>query len=175
MVCISFSNVIDRFYESNRRGRIVLLQRVKALPYWPRSTNQVERKLKTRRIGQLALVVSDLTQSMSFYEKVFGLDAIFGTSAFRRELPSRVQGIQDAASCAHWLIDDRQLFQLEIFCFDYPRSRPLQTNHSLTDIGDNRLIVAVRSLQDTLRRVATWILPAHCPRIFLSEQLNAWT
>lgn len=112
--------------------------------------------MKNSRIGQLALVVSDLANSVSFYEKVLGLDAVFGTSAFRGELPSRIQGIKNAASSTHWLIDDRELFQLELFSYDHPQSRALPTGHGITDIGYNRLIIAVRSLQETLEQVASF-------------------
>ena len=106
-----------------------------------------------RRIGQIALVVSDQARSTAFYARAFGLEHVFGTSAFRRESAGTIQGIDNVASTTHWLIDDRELFQLEIFQFEHPRSRPLPEDHSICDDGYNRVIIAVKSLQETSERV----------------------
>lgn len=102
-----------------------------------------------RRIGQIALVVCDQGHSTDFYSRVFGLDHIFGTTAFRGETADRIQGMENVASSTRWLVDDRELFQLEIFQFEHPRSRPLPTDHSIRDVGYNRVIIAVKSLHET--------------------------
>ena len=103
-----------------------------------------------RRIGQIALVVSDQHRSTDFYARVFGMDHIFGTSEFRGPELDKVQQMKNAASSTRWLIDDRELFQLEIFEFENPQSRPLPKDHSISDEGYNRVIIAVKSLQETV-------------------------
>lgn len=100
-----------------------------------------------RRIGQIAVVVSDQKRSTDFYASVFGMDHIFGTAEFRGPQADQVQGMENVASSTQWLIDDRELFQLEIFQFEHPESRPIAEDHSLCDEGYNRVIIAVKSLQ----------------------------
>jgi catechol 2,3-dioxygenase-like lactoylglutathione lyase family enzyme len=100
-----------------------------------------------RRIGQIAVVVSDQKRSTEFYANVFGMDHIFGTAEFRGPELDRVQGMKNVASSTRWLIDDRELFQLEVFQFENPESRPLPEDHSLSDEGYNRVIIAVKSLE----------------------------
>jgi catechol 2,3-dioxygenase-like lactoylglutathione lyase family enzyme len=103
-----------------------------------------------RRIGQIALVVSDQSRSTDFYARVFGMDHIFGTSEFRGPDLDKVQQMKNAASSTQWLIDDRELFQLEVFEFENPSSRPLPQDHGISDVGYNRMIIAVKSLQQTI-------------------------
>ena len=105
-----------------------------------------------RRIGQIAIVVSDQHRSTDFYATVFGMDHIFGTRAFRDETAEKIQGIKNIASTTRWLIDDRELFQLEIFQFEHPRSRPLPKDHDISDVGYNRVIIAVKSLEETSQK-----------------------
>ena len=78
-----------------------------------------------RHIGQVAVVVSDQQHSVDFYSKVFGMDHIFGTAEFRGPDLDKVQRMEKAASSTRWLIDDREMFQLEVFRFENPPSRPL--------------------------------------------------
>ncbi|PLW68742.1 VOC family protein [Pseudohalioglobus lutimaris] len=100
-----------------------------------------------RRIGQIAVVVSDQKRGTDFYTNVFGMDHIFGTAEFRGAQADQVQGMENVASSTQWLIDDRELFQLELFQFENPESRPLREDHKLTDEGYNRIIIAVKSLE----------------------------
>lgn len=100
-----------------------------------------------RHIGQVAVVVSDQQHSVDFYSSVFGMDHIFGTAEFRGPDLDKVQQMDRAASSTRWLIDDREMFQLEVFRFENPLSRPLPADHSVTDEGYNRMIIAVRSLE----------------------------
>ncbi len=76
------------------------------------------------------------------------MDHVFGTTSFRGELAAAVQGMPDAASTTQWLIDDRERFQLEVFEFEHPHPKLLQQNSSITDIGYNRLIFAVRTVAE---------------------------
>ena len=103
-----------------------------------------------RHIGQIALVVSDHERSADFYARVFGMDHIFGTSEFLGEQHDKVQQVKDVASSCRWLIDDREMFQLEIFTFENPVSRPLAKDHSVYDEGYNRVIIAVKSLDESI-------------------------
>ena len=103
-----------------------------------------------RRIGQIAVVVSDQKRSTEFYASVLGMDHIFGTAEFRGPELDRVQRMEKVASSTRWLIDDRELFQLEVFEFENPRSRPLPEDHSVSDEGYNRVIIAVKSLEKTI-------------------------
>ena len=105
-----------------------------------------------RRVGQIAIVASDGERSCNFYASVFGMSHIFGTTAFRGELAEKVQGLSNAASSTDWLIDDRERFQLEIFEFESPLPRPLTSDHCISDEGYNRIIIAVRSVQDIQRK-----------------------
>lgn len=108
-----------------------------------------------RRIGQIAIVVSNQRRSTDFYANVFGMDHVFGTSAFRGELAEKIQGIKNVASSTRWLIDDRELFQFEVFQFEHPVSRLLPPDHSVSDVGYNRIIIAVKSIKDTEQRAKT--------------------
>jgi catechol 2,3-dioxygenase-like lactoylglutathione lyase family enzyme len=107
-----------------------------------------------RRIGQIAIVASDQHRSTDFYATVLGMDHIFGTRAFRDDTAEKIQGIRNIASSTRWLIDDRELFQLEIFQFEHPRSRPLRKDHDISDVGYNRVIIAVKSLEETSQKAA---------------------
>jgi catechol 2,3-dioxygenase-like lactoylglutathione lyase family enzyme len=102
-----------------------------------------------RHIGQVAVVVSDQKKSVDFYSEVLGMRHIFGTAEFRGPDLDKVQKMDRAASSTQWLIDDREMFQLEIFKFENPLSRPLPEEHNVTSEGYNRLIVAVKSLEKT--------------------------
>jgi len=100
-----------------------------------------------RRIAQIALATSDRTRSTAFYRDVFGLRYVFETAEFRGPEVDRVQGMDRVASSTSWLMDNREFFQLELFEFENPPSRPLPDDHGITDEGYNRVIIAVRSLQ----------------------------
>ena len=102
-----------------------------------------------RHIGQVAVVVSDQQRSVDFYSDVLGMDHIFGTAEFRGPDLDKVQRMEKVASSTRWLIDDREMFQLEVFHFENPQSLPLSLDHGVTDEGYNRMIVAVKSLEQT--------------------------
>lgn len=108
----------------------------------------------SRRIGQIALCVSNHQRSTEFYSQIFGMDHIFGTNSFRGKMAQTVQGMKNAASVTQWLIDDRKKFQLEIFEFEHPQSRLLDSSFGVTNIGYNRVIIAVKSLAQTTNRAS---------------------
>jgi len=110
--------------------------------------------MSMQRVAQVAICVSDHRRTTEFYRAVLGLDHVFGTTSFRGAQAEQVQGMPGAASTVRWLIDDRDGFQLEVFQFETPRPRPLRAGHGVTDLGYNRIIVAVRSVTETLSRAA---------------------
>lgn len=98
-------------------------------------------------ICQIAISVTDAKRSIDFYSELLDLRPVFGTKSFRGARAEMVQGIPGAASCCHWLIGERSFFQFEIFEFESPSPKPLLADHSITDIGYNRLIFAVRNME----------------------------
>jgi catechol 2,3-dioxygenase-like lactoylglutathione lyase family enzyme len=108
-----------------------------------------------RHIAQIAVVVSNQLRSTEFYANVFGLDHIFGTSEFRGPQVDKVQQMRNVASSTRWLVDDREMFQLEVFQFENPVARPLADDHSIGDEGYNRILIAVKSLENTLAKATT--------------------
>ncbi len=101
-----------------------------------------------KRIGQIALVCADRERTARFYETVFGWEDVFGTESFMGDAISEVQNMKNAAASTRWLIDSRPGFQLEIFQYACPESRPLPDDASVSDQGYNRVIIATRSLED---------------------------
>lgn len=101
----------------------------------------------TTTVSQVALVVSDIFRARIFYAAALDLDDIFGTTAFCGKAAAAIQGLPNPSSTARWLTDDRPLFQLELFQFDAPKSRPLPADGGLLRQGYNRLLVAVRRLE----------------------------
>jgi len=110
-------------------------------------------KINQTRIGQIAVVCSDIERTTAFYSRVFGWDEAFGTESFRGAGISEVQGMNNAAASARWLIDSRAGFQLEIFQYEHPQSRPLPDDSSVRDLGYNRMIIATRSLAGLAERL----------------------
>jgi catechol 2,3-dioxygenase-like lactoylglutathione lyase family enzyme len=103
-----------------------------------------------RRVAQIALATSDRARSTAFYRDVFQLRYIFETAEFRGPEVDKVQGMERVASSTAWLMDNRDVFQLELFEFENPQSRPLPEDQHISDEGYNRVIIAVRSLQSTV-------------------------
>lgn len=114
------------------------------------------------RIGQVALVTSDMHRTLDFYTTVFELDHVFGTNAFRGEGIDAIQGLTMGAASTQWLLDGRPGFQLEIFQYEHLQSKPLAENNDPEKTGYNRVIIAVTSLEKTLARVNSWF-PVSAP------------
>ena len=101
-------------------------------------------------LSQIALATSDRARSAAFYRDVFHLNYIFETSEFRGPSADKMQSMDRVASSTCWLMDDRDGFQLELFEFEYPLSRPLPEDHGIVDEGYNRLLIIVQSLQEVV-------------------------
>ena len=109
--------------------------------------------IRQKRVGQIAVVCTDRERTAEFYGSVFGWEKAFRTESFMGELISEVQGMRNAAASTHWLIDSRPGFQLEIFEYACPESRPLPEDSSVSDQGYNRIIIATRSLAEIVDRM----------------------
>ena len=109
--------------------------------------------IREKRVGQIAVVCTDRERTAAFYSGVFGWEHAFGTESFMGEMISEVQSMQNAAASTRWLIDSRPGFQVEIFQYACPESRPLPKDTSVSDQGYNRIIIATRSLADVRDRV----------------------
>jgi catechol 2,3-dioxygenase-like lactoylglutathione lyase family enzyme len=105
-------------------------------------------------ICQVALTVADEQASVRFYSALFGMRHVFGTKSFRGRVVEKIQGIPGAASRCEWLIDDREFFQLELFRFESPASRPLPKEYPERHLGYRRLIFQLHSLAEFERQAA---------------------
>jgi len=121
--------------------------------------------IKQKRVGQIATVVKDRFATANFYATVFGWDHVFGVQSFMGEGISEVQQMKHAAACARWLIDSRPGFQVEIFEYSCPESRPLPKDACVSNQGYNRIIISTRSLSSTLGK-----LRQHYPQLEVQEQ-----
>jgi catechol 2,3-dioxygenase-like lactoylglutathione lyase family enzyme len=93
-------------------------------------------------INQIAVIVEDADASVRFYEQVLGIPRAGGT-IFKGKAAERVQALPDPLFLAHWHIDDRPYFQLELFRYERPRSRPFARLRKPWDIGYSRIALEV--------------------------------
>lgn len=94
------------------------------------------------RLNQIAIIVEDADASVAFYAGLFGLPRVGGT-VFEGKAPARVQALPDPRFIAHWHMDDREFFQLELFQYESPRSRPFARERRPWDIGYSRVALEV--------------------------------
>jgi len=94
------------------------------------------------RLNQIAIVVEDTNASVAFYEGLFGLPRVGGT-VFQGKVTERVQALPDPRLIANWHMDDREFFQLEVFQYESPRSRPFARERRPWDIGYSRVALEV--------------------------------
>ena len=125
-------------------------------------------------ICQIAVCSTDHRRSTDFYASVLDMDHIFGTTSFRGVLPEMVQGMKNAASTTRWLIDDRKLFQLEVFQFETPTPKPLAADHNITHEGYNRIIVAVKSIEATAQLAEQAGYSVTRPDVEVPNVSHAW-
>ena len=109
--------------------------------------------IREKRVGQIAVVCTDRERKAEFYGSVFGWEHALGTQSFMGETTSEVQNMQNAATSTRWLIHSRPGFQLEIFQYACPESRPLPENSRVSDHGYNRIVIATRSIAEVMDRV----------------------
>lgn len=94
------------------------------------------------RLNQIAIIVEDADASVAFYEGLLGLPRVGGT-VFQGKAPARVQALPDPRFIAHWHMDDREFFQLELFQYETPRSRPYARERRPWDVGYSRVALEV--------------------------------
>ncbi|HXA53480.1 MAG TPA: VOC family protein [Solirubrobacteraceae bacterium] len=105
-------------------------------------------------LWHVALSVGDLRRTHRWYADTLGLMYARGTSLMAGPLLSWTLGLHGAATSCWWLNDRQDLFQLEVFEFRRPLSRPLPADWRPCDIGYTTLSFHVDDLDATLRRAA---------------------
>lgn len=93
-------------------------------------------------ISQIAIVVEDSDASVRFYEQFLRIPRVGGT-IFKGKAAERVQALPDPYFVANWHMDDREFFQLELFQYDRPRSKPFARDRKPWDIGYSRVALEV--------------------------------
>jgi catechol 2,3-dioxygenase-like lactoylglutathione lyase family enzyme len=94
------------------------------------------------RVNQIALIVEDADASVAFYRDVFGVPRV-GSTVFKGKVPAKVQALPDPCFAANWHMDDREYFQLEMFRYDTPKSRPYARRRRPWDVGYSRIAMEV--------------------------------
>jgi len=94
------------------------------------------------RLNQIAIIVEDAEASVEFYERLLGIPRVGGT-IFKGKAAERVQALPDPLFHAHWHVDDREFFQLELFQYESPPSRAYARLRNPWDIGYSRVALEV--------------------------------
>jgi catechol 2,3-dioxygenase-like lactoylglutathione lyase family enzyme len=94
------------------------------------------------RLNQIAIIVEDADASVAFYERLLGIPRVGGT-VFKGKAAERVQALPDPFFHAHWHVDDREFFQLELFQYRSPPSRAFARLRDPWDIGYSRIALEV--------------------------------
>ncbi len=102
-------------------------------------------------LNQIAMSVRDLRRTHAWYTRVFGFLPAGGTNLFKGYVAEKVQGVPGAASTCWWLMDGRDWFQLELFEFYRPETRPLPDDWRLCDIGYGMVGLVVRDFAAVLQ------------------------
>jgi len=104
-------------------------------------------------MNQIAMSVTDLPRTHAWYTAAFGYVPCSGTNAFKGYLAEKVQGVPGARSSCWWLGDEQEFFQLELFQFERPETRPLADDWRPCDIGYSSIVLLVRNFDETLARL----------------------
>jgi len=108
-----------------------------------------------KHVCQVAITALDGDGLREWYVNVFGL-VKSGKMLFFPPSTSRVQGVPGAWEKASWALDQQDYFQLEIFRFLNPRTRPKPPGWRPCDIGYNMVGVAVNDFDQVLRNVCAF-------------------
>ena len=118
---------------------------------------------KTSRIAQIALSVADIEASLKFYQEIIGLRFATRTDTFKGEATEKVQGVPGVASLTAWLVDDRELMQLELFQFLSPETSPFAQTRKPWDVGYSRIAFEVNDVaafrEECLKRNVAAVTP----------------
>ena len=111
---------------------------------------------------QIALVSTDLPGSVRLYAEAFG----FRNAGGQVSWGSRVQGISpDARHVMWWLIGRQDFFQLELFQYSRPKSRPLPVDWRPSDLGWTRFGVTVGDFDLCLSALASHAIALIAPPV----------
>lgn len=103
---------------------------------------------------QIALVAMDGRRLRNWYREGFGFVPAGGT-VFAGPLTTRVQGIPRVANICRWLVDSQDLFQVEIFQYWSPRSKPRRPDERVCDIGYSRVGIHVADFDRAVQRLSS--------------------
>jgi catechol 2,3-dioxygenase-like lactoylglutathione lyase family enzyme len=107
-------------------------------------------------LTQIALVGAvGHRETSAWYQDVLGF-ADAGSTAFAGPEIAEVQGIDvpNVSLELSWLVDRNEFFQLELFQYLEPKSRPRRRDQSPSDVGYNMVTLNVSDFDGTLDRLA---------------------
>lgn len=113
----------------------------------------------SQRLSQIAFSVSDVRRSHQWYQDLFGFTPAGGTESFKGWATSQVQGVPGARTTCWWLLDTQEQFQIELFEYERPESRPLPADWRMCDIGYNLVGIHVPDFEATLERAQRMGVP----------------
>lgn len=94
------------------------------------------------KLNQIAIIVENSEATVAFYEGLLGVPRV-GSTIFKGKVAERVQALPDPLFFADWHMDDREFFQLELFRYQSPPSRPFARVRRPWDIGYSRVALEV--------------------------------
>lgn len=104
-------------------------------------------------VCQVALVAMNGRSLRRWYREAFGFIPAGGT-VFAGPLTTRVQGIPRVANVCSWLVDSKDWFQVEIFQYLSPRSKPRRPDERACDIGYSRIGLHVEDFDCAVRSLS---------------------
>jgi len=114
------------------------------------------------RLNQIAIIVEDADASVAFYDKRLGIPRVGGT-IFKGKAAEKVQALPDPLFFAHWHMDDREYFQLELFQYQRPASKPFARLRKPWDIGYSRVALEANDVEALHAACATQSVPGLSP------------
>ncbi|HEY5190115.1 MAG TPA: SRPBCC family protein [Solirubrobacteraceae bacterium] len=104
-------------------------------------------------ISQVCIVARDAPRTARWYTDGLGMLPA-GRNVFFGKLTERVQAVPSPLLLACWALDRQGFFQVEVFQYRTPTSRPLRLGWSPADWGYSMVGVHVRDFDGALERVA---------------------
>jgi catechol 2,3-dioxygenase-like lactoylglutathione lyase family enzyme/uncharacterized protein YndB with AHSA1/START domain len=104
-------------------------------------------------INQVCIVARDGPRTARWYTQGLGMLPA-GGNVFFGKLTERVQAVPNPLLRAFWALDRQGFFQVEIFQYRKPRSRPRRLDWSPADWGYSMVGVYVRDFDEMLGRLA---------------------
>ncbi len=104
-------------------------------------------------INQVCIVARDAARTARWYTEGLGMLPA-GRNVFFGRLTERVQAVPNPLLLAAWALDRQGFFQVEIFQYRTPRSRPRRQDWTPADWGYSTVGVHVRDFDGALERLA---------------------